>query len=189
MIKYLFSILFSPKQKLKEWHNRYNEKDYEQSMILFVTVCLLLVGSELIYNLISTKENIGYSNLLFTYIELFLSGFLIHVTMWVFGKNREHFLPKLKWIHVYLLTNGILLVITNFFYALLRDDYLGTYLVLTFFLQIISAIYLMMGISVCNETIISFPKNKSKVPVVLRYLVILVVCKFFASGFSGRYFI
>jgi hypothetical protein len=191
MIKYLFSIPFRPKANLVSWQKAYikNEKRNEQTMLLFVLVSSFLIGTELFYHYISIKTDNNWDHILFTYIEITVSTVLIYFSFQLFTNRKEDDLSRLKWLNVYLLSTGFWLILSNFFYALLRDIDLRVYLVITFLFQIISAIYLMKGMLICNETDLEKSKWTTKVAVTFRYVKILVVCKFLASIISGRYYL
>jgi len=191
MIKYFFSIPFKPTFNLKKWHKSFIEKEdvKEDTMLLFVVVSLLLVSAELFYHYISIKSDLTWNHVLYTYLEVAVSAVLIYFSFQLFATRKEDDLSMLKWLNVYLLSTGFWLLISNIFYALLRDFDLRVYLVITFLFQIISAVYLMKGMSVCKETNLSKAKFKTKLAVIFRYVSILVVCKFFASLISGRYYL
>jgi hypothetical protein len=191
MIKYLFSIPFRPTVTLIKWHKFFKTKGNikEDIMLLFVIVSLLLVATELFYHYISIKPELVWDHVFFTYLEVAVSAILIYFSFQLFATRKEDDLSRLKWLNVYLLSTGFWLAISNFFYALLRDFDLRFYLVITFLFQIISAIYLMKGMAVCNETDLKKVKWNTRLAVVLRYVTILVVCKFFASLITGRYYL
>ena len=191
MIKYLFSIPFRPTFILKKWHKYFIEKEdvKEDTMLLFVIVSLLLVSAELFYHYISIKPDLTWNHVFYTYLEVGVSVVLIYFSFQLFATRKEDDLSILKWLNVYLLSTGFWLLMSNIFYALLRDFDLRVYLVITFLFQIISAVYLMKGMSVCKETNLSKSKFKTKLAVIFKYISILVVCKFFASLISGRYYL
>jgi hypothetical protein len=191
MIKYLLTIPFRPTTTFKKWHKSYkvDDKLKENTMLLFVAVSFLIIGSEIFYHSISIKKDLNYNHILFSYIEIMVASVLLYFSMQLYATRGEDDLSRLKWLQVYLLATGFWLFINNMFYALLRDIDLRVYMFMAFFFQIIMAIYLMKGMTVCKETTLSKAKTSTKIGVVLRYTCMLVVSKFLGAIISGRYYL
>lgn len=189
MLKYLFTLPIKPKKTLAAWQKNYTEKNYEQAMILFITVSFLFMLPEIINVTLSSSKIVNYNLILLSYLDLILSTVFIWVGIGSSKQNDLNKLAKLKWINVYFITNGLLLVLANALFVFLKVGNENTYVAVTFVIQILSAYFLVLGLEYCVETSISYLNYKNKIKVFLYYLWILIFSKFLATGLSGRFWI